>query len=303
MVILDIHIVRATIRLSQTEKMVHTWAYEIHDPNQSKDTLFFLHGWPDSIRIYRDYVDALAPQYRCVLLVLPGYPLPSDFTGTVSTSDPFPKQFTIDQALETLKETIEMTHIGTITLVCHDWGAILSYLFQQRYPEGVDRMVIFSLGITQRTPNACTLAYVAMYQCFLCLAYLCRDARCTRFTARTIAGQPNVAEDGGEAIPPMVSRMNWPYYALFRDVLFCRGTVSRFNAFKPSPNVPILFFYELHMPVHKQATDKGWNQLVERTCPHSKVVPIDGDHWMVYTKRKTILPILEEWLEVTPPRM
>jgi len=40
---------------------------------EAKDTLLFIHGWPDSGKLWAPQVEALKKNYRCLVLTLPNY--------------------------------------------------------------------------------------------------------------------------------------------------------------------------------------------------------------------------------------
>ena len=49
--------------------------------NPDGPTLVFIHGWPDDASLWRAQVEALAPDFRCVLLTLPNFGQTADKAG------------------------------------------------------------------------------------------------------------------------------------------------------------------------------------------------------------------------------
>ena len=45
----------------------------VHIEGEGPDTLLFLHGWPDTCRLWDSMVAALRPHCRCVRFTLPGF--------------------------------------------------------------------------------------------------------------------------------------------------------------------------------------------------------------------------------------
>lgn len=266
---------------------------------EKEQFIYFLHGWPDSVAIFRPYVEALSKDdannpYTCINCAFPFYPQPADFVGK-NDENHQPKSassFTLMDVVEAFKNTIEQTRTpgALITVVGHDWGSVICYLLHEKYPTLIDRMVTFSLSPTKQNPSCGTVLYVMLYQFALFFAYCFRSICCTRIVASCMGKVKVKGEPGIQT-----SRINWPYRSLFADTLCCRGTVKRFQSYEPV-NFPLLFFYEADAPCYRRATDASWIRCVQESSAVSRTEGIPGNHWMVYSQREKTIPIFKEWL-------
>ena len=152
-------------------------------------TVVFLHGWPDSPVLWEPQYKALAQLggYRCISLPLSGYEatfpprLQNDgiLTTTAgspsSTSDPTP---TFDSAVLDVAASIKAYSTrgdgdgDGVILICHDWGCLIGYRLQRRFPELVERMVALDVGNDTQGLTTKELAFIVAYQAWLLSAYL-----------------------------------------------------------------------------------------------------------------------------------
>jgi pimeloyl-ACP methyl ester carboxylesterase len=76
----------------------------------------FIHGWPDNASLWRLQVDALAADFRCVLITLPNFGEQATRAGG----------FTFPELVEMITTTVrEIQPEGKVSLVTHDWGAYI----------------------------------------------------------------------------------------------------------------------------------------------------------------------------------
>lgn len=96
--------------------------------------LLLLHGFPEYWYSWRHQFTPLAEHYRVVAPDLRGYHL---------TDKP-----TTGYDLETLTSDVHalMEALGerTLTLVAHDWGGMLAWMFAYQYPECLERLVVLN---------------------------------------------------------------------------------------------------------------------------------------------------------------
>lgn len=55
--------------------MTHIEGLEVRSDGTGHDTIFMVHGWPDTAKLWDDQVEALRSKFRCVRLTLPGFDL------------------------------------------------------------------------------------------------------------------------------------------------------------------------------------------------------------------------------------
>jgi len=97
--------------------------------------LLFIHGWIGSWRYWIPAMQAASISYRAYALDLWGFGDTTKIAGNYS----------LEQQLSLLDEFIHALGIGKIALVGHGVGAVLTWLYAQRNPGGVDRAVAVSL--------------------------------------------------------------------------------------------------------------------------------------------------------------
>src|SRR5690349_11248002 len=98
-----------------------------------------LHGWPDSGRLWRNQVPALAEAgFRVIVPDLRGYGASDKPDGV----DAYSLLFLAGDVIAVLDaEGVERAHV-----VGHDWGAALAWTIAAFAPERVDHLVALSVG-------------------------------------------------------------------------------------------------------------------------------------------------------------
>ncbi len=110
--------------------------------------LLFVHGFPDNARLWKKQVEAFSPTHRCLCVDLPGYgeePLRKTVPRTPRRGPDF------HEIVELLQGTLQHADIPAdqpVHLVGHDWGAVISYLFLQRFPARVATISCIDVGPT-----------------------------------------------------------------------------------------------------------------------------------------------------------
>jgi pimeloyl-ACP methyl ester carboxylesterase len=244
--------------------------------SEQGETIVFLHGWPDDSRLWEPMCARLAIHYRCVLVTLPGY-----------SPGPGPDGHPDYSALITgLADLITRVQAGRdpsgVTLIAHDFGALLAYLLEDRHPALIRRIVALDIGGNASLSGLKKLTLVLGYQGWLILAWLLRDAwpaladGMTRAMARLVrAPRPADAR----------ARMNYLYYYLWRD-----------RPLKPGyrPRCPVLYLYGSGKPF--QFHSPQWIEQL-RSRPDSGVKAVEGaGHWFLLTRQAETEAAVEAWL-------
>lgn len=94
-----------------------------------------LHGNPTNARLYRFLVDALAPEYRCVV------PDHIGFGRSAAPPDASYRPAAHAARTEHLLRTLGLTDI---TLVLHDWGGPIGLSYAFRHPRTIRRLVLMN---------------------------------------------------------------------------------------------------------------------------------------------------------------
>lgn len=101
--------------------------------------LLLVHGFPDSIAVWRQQIPALvAAGYRVIAPDQRGFGLTEAPRET--------KAYAIENYVADLAALLDALGLKKVLLVGHDWGAALCWQFCMRHPERVDRYVAVSVG-------------------------------------------------------------------------------------------------------------------------------------------------------------
>lgn len=105
--------------------------------------VLLVHGFPDSLEVWREQIPALvAAGYRVIAPDLRGYGM--------SDAPKERRAYTTDKVVADLAALLDVLHVTKLSLVGHDWGAMIGWLFCIAHPDRVDRYVALSVG----HPNA-----------------------------------------------------------------------------------------------------------------------------------------------------
>lgn len=255
----------------------------VHIEGDGPDTLLFLHGWPDTLRLWDSTVAAMKGRYRCVRITLPGFDLNLPARGT-----------SLEQMTALLARIVDEVSPGkSVTLVLHDWGCAFGYEFAARHMQKVARIVAVDVGdhnsdALRGTLTAKAKIQVFIYQFWLAIAWFVRGSigdHMTRGMARALRCRTDPAH--------ITWQMNYPYAMKWMGVF---GGWS--GAQRVDPQCPVLYTYgerKLFM-FHS----REW---IERLTarPGSKVQGFPTGHWVMVQQPDAFNVCLLEWLGSNPP--
>lgn len=105
----------------------------------SGPAVLLVHGWPDSIHVWQQQIPALVNAgYRVIALDLPGFG-ESDRPVEVDA-------YKMQAILGYLKGILAILGVERVSVVGHDWGAGIAWLFATFFPKQVERLVTLSVG-------------------------------------------------------------------------------------------------------------------------------------------------------------
>jgi len=248
--------------------------------NPDGPTLVFLHGWPDNTSLWRYQVEALGPQFRCVLITLPNYGEKPVQAGGFD----FP--VLVDMLVATVRQ---VQPNGKVGLVTHDWGAHLGYMLEKKHPELVEKMAALDVGGHIRPADVKTSLMVIGYQWSLVLAWWIGGvvpplgALLSRGVGRVI-GVPKRQRAA------LRSRVNYLYFYLWRAMLlpWKRGSLLG----RCRPKCPVLFVYGERKPMMFHSD--RWLQIVADSGGGSVGIPGAG-HWLMETHSGQVNELLKDW--------
>jgi cis-3-alkyl-4-acyloxetan-2-one decarboxylase len=239
-------------------------------------SIVFVHGWPDTARLWDRQVEALRVDYRCVRLTLPGFDRPSR------------RAFSHDAVVEHIRDVIERECPGeSVTLMVHDWGCVFGYAVAARFPHLVDRIIAVDVGDAGSRRHRRELGFsgklaIAAYQWWLAIAWVIGGPlgnAMSRIFARVVRA-PAPARD-------IHWGMAYPY--AIRWLRVAGGPPPRVE----SPRQPMLYIYGARKPVMFHSRD--WlRQKAEE--PGSAVVGMPAGHWMMVTRAAAFNDVVIDWL-------
>lgn len=312
----------ARIRLN-VHHAAHTSA-EADDTPSPRDTLLFIHGFPDRPSLWQDSVDAAtAAGFRCLVVALPA----SD--GTRIQAAPATADI-VAQLADAVSH-----HAPSVTVVSHDWGVVFARHLQRAHPRLVHRVVYLDVG-RMRQGEVHWTELIAIWSYFIAFSvcFLVRE----RWIAHAfLRGLLERAQYICRPIEEVCAEMAWPYVTFIREVLHralgmrrsgagagagdtdssagtdtgttnytgaSTGTTTTTNTGGGVTSgrgggrvvVPTLFAYgrKKLLMFHGDR----WLQRVLAT-PHGRVESFDADHWFMVHQVNKWTSLLLEWLDAS----
>ena len=255
--------------------------YQI-EGNPEGDTVVFIHGWPDDHTLWRHQVTALRGQFRCVLVTLPNFgPTAEKRAG-----------YNFPTLVDKLHRTIEDVRLDDerVSLITHDWGAYIGYMYEKAHPERIRKMVALDAGGHMQAATLKETLFIVGYQwtligCWLVGGIVPRigDSLSRKFA--NVIGVPRVKAEN------VCSRFNYPYFYLWIGLLLPWGREKLLQDYRP--RCPVLFIYGGNKPVMFHS--KQWIKLLQETGGSSECVD-GGAHWFMETHPEKVNASIKAWL-------
>jgi len=272
---------------------------EIDGPQNSKTTYVFLHGWPDSNALWQPTAKLLSAENRCIRIQLPGYhPEEGIWPGGFDGAEKL--------IFKTILENVDP--LEGITLIGHDWGALLvHYLLlhepvnkqEENLKKSFRSAVVVDVGLSTHQSlsfKVWVIFYQGLNNIFYCLPTL-GNFMVPRLVS--LMGRPSYS---GEL--PITAKMNWPYPAMWSDLIFRSGenlyqkAIVNFAAGN-SPKIPMLFVWGSAKPSFAQMFDQQYLDSIKATHKLSTSFPVNGGHWLMITHAEEFHKKLTDWLAET----
>lgn len=279
-------------------------------PTADAPALFFLHGYPDDLTMFRAYAKQLSKTYHCVNCTFPNNPLPDDFDGNAGTVPERKYGFTFQETVDALNATIQLACAGHmdkvgVTLMLHDWGSVFGHAVVLQQKVKVHRVISLDVG---GRPGGATVPFVlsfALYQGLIILCWLLPVAWGDYVANMLFLAVIQVLCGGKRPLPPgqtkhckVTQHMNWPYYAVWKD-FFTYGGSRQAAVYAPAQGMPSLFLHSNDFPAACQFFDSKFIEAVEQSSPQSRTMQFAGSHWFFIQDHDRVLAIIEAWLEET----
>jgi len=131
---------------------------------ESSTILVYLHGYPDSIRLWDPFYEPYEKENLVLRISYPNF----DARLHEAWGRDFP------ELIKSIKETIDYAKDGKdykVFVVSHDWGANFTYRFDKAYPNYINNGIIMDIG--WETPSDLRTTLISFsYQFYLALAFL-----------------------------------------------------------------------------------------------------------------------------------
>ncbi|KAH6925848.1 hypothetical protein HPB50_011132 [Hyalomma asiaticum] len=106
--------------------------------SREKPLVLLLHGFPEIWYTWRKQIPELKKNYWVVAADLRGY--------GQSTKPSSAEEYQMSHLVEDVRDLVQSLERKRVILVGHDWGALISWCFANRYPEMVDKLVVINGG-------------------------------------------------------------------------------------------------------------------------------------------------------------
>lgn len=251
---------------------------ELQIEGEGEPTLLFVHGWPDTWRLWDAQVAHLRGSYRCVRFTLPGFDL----------SRPA-RPLSLEHMVQLFRAiAVRVCPQQPLTLVLHDWGCVFGYAFAARHPELVERVVGVDIGDSNSAAFRRSLGrkqqlMIFLYQFWLALAWKFGGALgdwMTRAMARAMRCPADPAAIGAQ--------MNYPYYIQWFGAYGSYRGLPRFV-----PHCPMLYIYGQRKPVMFHSGQ--WLERLNGT-PGSAARGFRAGHWVMLDQGEAFNQCLVAWL-------
>ncbi len=105
---------------------------------RDRQLVLLIHGWSSSAYAMSPLMKLLSQRYWCVAVDLPGY----------GNSPRLKSQVSIDKYADLLAEFVETLYDGSVILVGHSMGGMISITLSERHPALVNKLILISPTVT-----------------------------------------------------------------------------------------------------------------------------------------------------------
>jgi pimeloyl-ACP methyl ester carboxylesterase len=105
--------------------------------------IVFLHGFMESIRIWKPFIEKLKNKFKVISINLPGH----------GKSSVFGEVHKMEFMAESVKAVLENEKVENALIVGHSMGGYVSLAFAEKYPDAMKGLVLFSSTCFEDTPE------------------------------------------------------------------------------------------------------------------------------------------------------
>ena len=242
--------------------------YELTGNKNSEYLLIFLHGFPNTFRLWDKMIKDLESDYYCLNISYPNF------------SDKIKLKWGMDlkDIADLIKDTIDQVEQNSQgnknykkVLISHDWGAFFTYLLSQKYENYFADIVSMDVGAGIEDSLRAKTSVLA-YQGYLISNFLI-GGRIGKFLTRLFVNSVDTYGLSKEDLERLDSSWNYPYYHMWRNINYYRNILSNFEV-----KTPIAYVYGNQKKFNFH-NEKFLNQL--KNCAQCEVHSLDSDHWIM----------------------
>jgi len=248
--------------------------------NPDGPSLVFIHGWPDNASLWRNQVDALGSEFRCVLVTLPNFGEQPVKAGG----------FDFPELVDQLAATIRLVQPdGKVGLVTHDWGAYLGYFLEKKHPELIDKMAALDIGGHLGSPGLKATLMIMAYQWSLVACWIIGGLipPLGRLMSKAVGKVIRVPK---RQRANLRSRYNYSYFYLWRGMLLPWKRTSLLGRYRPQ--CPVLYLFGERKPLMFHSPK--WLEIVAASGGRAEGVAGAG-HWLMESHAAEVNKKLVDW--------
>jgi pimeloyl-ACP methyl ester carboxylesterase len=288
----------------------------------SHPPMLFLHGWPDTYALWVNQFEhfCMPPhgKFYCVALTWFGF--------VPASSDVDLRNMGWVQQIEAWESVATALDLSNVTVVMHDFGAVIGYGFVYRFFERVARIVALDVGNyhgpaggentfqtppwTQPTPSSQNdPGNLLLYQQINSCAYLTDNTTLIREGAHHVNPPCIKLEPNGYVCESLTGATGWPYYQLTNASRLAGlapdvpDSTWEFNMSPTIPDVPLLFLYgsgfvqdgKLKPRTSCFFDEFWWSYLAGNS--NTAAAGVEGaEHWFLSRAAGNTNAIISQWL-------
>ncbi|CAD8059025.1 unnamed protein product [Paramecium primaurelia] len=246
--------------------------YEHTGNKNSNILLIFLHGFPDTMRLWDQTITGI--QKSDVQILNISYPNYHQSQNLKFGLD-FP------EVVKRIRSTIEHVDNGQNLkklLITHDWGAFYGYLYDQKYPQTVDDIIALDVG-AQVDLSLKSGLLIESYQITFAIAFLLTLIPIIGEFFGTLLARLYMKFILRIPIPQnYTAKINYPYFYFQKNLLFDSIlNKSKKFLYRYKPSVPVVFIYGEKKPF--QFHSARW-QLTLSQNADSEFIAAKTGHWI-----------------------
>jgi len=262
----------------ESQQIVSVAGVDVFIEGEGAETIFMVHGWPDTYHLWDSQVQLLKDRYRCVRFTLPGF----------NAVDP-KRAYSLDELTNVIKQIVE--HVcpnQKVILLLHDWGCFFGYEFYMRNPQMISRIIGVDVADGGSRHNRAELGawgmfLVVTYQMWLALAWRIGGG-IGNFMARGMARFLRCPTDS----KGVHSQMGYPY------AMAWLGVAGGFKGLHHiEPICPMLYIFGEHKPVMFHS--RHWADRLAAQ-PGNRVIGFPTGHWVMIEQPREFNAALLSWL-------